>query len=73
MFSANFIAQVSVGVVLHQDSWNAKRAAERKTYPDAEYPTLNCYLDQLEYLPALKSLLGKSNPGWRCGEVCLGL
>lgn len=51
-------SQVSVGIVLHQQISNAKKAAGRDASANGSYSLRDHYLDQFQYLPGLKKLLG---------------
>lgn len=52
---------VSVGIVLHQETSNAKKAAGRDASANGSHSLRDHYLDQLRYLPGLKALLGTAS------------
>lgn len=47
-----------MGIVLHQQISNAKKAAGRDASANGSYSLRDHYLDQFQYLPGLKKLLG---------------
>ena len=50
-----------MGIVLHQDTSHAKKAAGRKASLTGDYSLQDHYLDQFQYLPGLKRLLGTAS------------
>ncbi|KAJ2923819.1 hypothetical protein H1R20_g13276, partial [Candolleomyces eurysporus] len=52
---------VSVGIVMHQDISNAKKAAGRNASSSGDFSLRDHYLDQFQYLPGLKKLLGTAS------------
>ena len=50
-----------MGIVMHQDISNAKKAAGRNASSSGSFSLRDHYLDQFQYLPGLKKLLGTAS------------